>query len=174
MFMTCGGRATGWHRVCRFVLLVSAAGPLHGQTGDRSSGMVVYRSDADFVTTVSRVEPIVKARGLFVMRVLDHAGSAAQFGRALAPNTVVLFGTPQIGGRIMACSPRAGIDLPQKLLVWEEGGVVRVAYNDPSYLVERHGIEGCADVLATVAENLRTIAMTVSGSSSPEPLHPVR
>ncbi len=127
-----------------------------------ADGVIVVRSDADFATTLARVEPAVKARGLFVMRVLDHSASAAQFGRVLAPNTVILFGNPQIGSQLMACEPRAGIDLPQKLLLWEADGAVMVAYNDPAYLVRRHSIQGCDAVVATVSENLRVISTQVA------------
>jgi uncharacterized protein (DUF302 family) len=128
-----------------------------------SEGMTAYRSDADFAATLARVEPAVKAHGLYLMRVLDHAGAAAQFGRELAPNSVVLFGNPQIGSQVMTCAPRAGIDLPQKLLVWKEDGTVMVGYNDPAHLVWRHSIEGCDEILARVAENLDGVAREVAG-----------
>lgn len=140
------------------------APPLDAQEGVvASDGMIAYRSDAGFATTMERVEPAVQARGLFLMRVLDHAASAAKFGQALSPNSVVLFGNPQIGSQVMRCAPRVGIDLPQKLLVWEEDGAVFVAYNDPNYLIQRHSIMGCEEVLARVAENLDRIARTVAG-----------
>jgi len=119
-----------------------------------SEGMIAYRSAAGFAATMERVEPAIEARGLLVMKVVDHAAGAAKFGVELNPNTVVLFGHPRIGSRVMACAPRAGIDLPQKLLVWEEDGAVFVAYNDPQHLVWRHSIDGCDDLLARVSENL--------------------
>jgi len=127
-----------------------------------ADGVIVMRSDADFATTLARVEPAVKARGLFVMRVLDHSAAAAQFGRDLPPNTVVLFGNPQIGSQLMACAPRAGIDLPQKLILWESEGSVMIAYNDPAYLVRRHSITGCEEVVAVMSEHLRVISKQVS------------
>jgi uncharacterized protein (DUF302 family) len=105
--------------------------------------MIAYRSDTVFAATMERVEPTVRARGLFVMRVLDHAAGAARFDQVMYPNSVVLFGNPQIGSQVMRCAPRAGIDLPQKLLVWEEDGAVFVAYNNPQYLIQRHSIVGC-------------------------------
>lgn len=130
---------------------------------DASEGMIAYRSDAGFSATLERVEPAIEARGLFVMKVMDHAAAAKQVGRDLSPNTVVLFGNPRIGSQVMTCAPRAGIDLPQKLLVWAEDGAVFVAYNDPAHLVWRHSIEGCDDLLARVAENLDGLAREVAG-----------
>jgi uncharacterized protein (DUF302 family) len=125
--------------------------------------MIAYRSDAGFAATLERVEPAIETRSLFVMKVMDHAAAAAQVGRDLSPNTVVLFGNPKIGSQVMTCAPLAGIDLPQKLLVWEEDGAVIVAYNDPQHLVWRHSIEGCEDLLARVAESLDGLAREVAG-----------
>lgn len=129
-----------------------------------SEGMIAFRSDTAFAATLERVEPAITERGLFVMRVLDHAGSAAKFGQELSPNSVVLFGSPQVGSQLMTCEPLVGIDLPQKLLVWEDGGATYVAYNDPEYLVRRHSISGCEEMLARVAENLDAIARAVAGA----------
>jgi uncharacterized protein (DUF302 family) len=125
--------------------------------------MITYASDTTFAATLERVEPAVKARGLFLMRVLDHAGAAKQFGQTLSPNSVVLFGNPKVGSQVMQCAPRVGIDLPQKLLVWKEDGAVYVAYNDPSYLIRRHSVAGCDALLERVAGNLDRIARAVAG-----------
>ena len=140
----------------------SAAAQVRVEAGE---GMIAYSSNAGFAETLERAEPAIEARGLFVMKVMGHAAAAKQVGRDLSPNTVVLFGNPKIGSQVMTCAPRAGIDLPQKLLVWEEDGSVFVAYNDPAYLVRRHSIEGCDDLLARVAENLGGLARVVAGGS---------
>ncbi len=147
-------------------LCVAALGVSSAVAQDRveaSEGMIAYRSDAGFAATLERVEPAIEARGLFVMKVMDHAAAAKQVGQDLSPITVVLFGNPKIGSQVMTCAPRAGIDLPQKLLVWEEDGAVFVAYNDPAHLGWRHSIEGCEDLLARVAENLDGLAREVAG-----------
>lgn len=132
---------------------------------EASEGMVAYRSNAPFDETLERVEAAVRSRDLFVMRILDHSESAALMGRSLAPNSVVLFGNPRIGSQVMTCSPRVGIDLPNKLLVWEETGAVFVAYNDPAYLVRRHSIRGCDEVLKQVSKNLEGIAREVAAGT---------
>ena len=155
----------------RFLLvgLVSAASGFAPATvvaqtsGD--NGLVTYVSDESFDGTVARIEDAVTGRGLFIMRVFDHAAGAAAAGNSLAPNTVVLFGNPRVGSQIMGCSPTAGIDLPQKLLVWEdEGGIIRVAYNSPDWLQRRHTIRGCDEILGRVWATLDAIARKVSGS----------
>lgn len=158
----------------RFFLLglVSAAsgfapGAVVAQTsGD--NGLVEYVSDASFDSTVARIQDAVTGHGLLVMRVFDHAAGAAGVGNSLAPNTVTLFGNPRVGSQIMACSPTAGIDLPQKLLVWEaEGGIVHVAYNNPDWLKQRHAIQGCDEILGRVRATLDAIARDVSGFDEP-------
>ncbi len=155
----------------RFLLLglvPAAAGFTPGAVVAQTSGdngLVKYVSDASFDITVARIEDAVTGRGLFVMRVFDHAAGAAAAGNSLAPITVVLFGNPRVGSQIMGCSPTAGIDLPQKLLVWQdEGGIIRVAYNSPHWLKRRHAIQGCDEILGRVRATLDAIARDVSES----------
>jgi uncharacterized protein (DUF302 family) len=142
---------------------------LKAQAPTASAGLITQKSNADFATTLARIEPAIKGRGLFVMRVMDHAAAAAQFGRQLAANTVILFGNPEIGSQVMACAPGAGIDLPQKLQLHEKDGAVMVTYNDPAYLKRRHAIEGCDEMLTTVAENLSAVADRIANGDNGEP-----
>ena len=145
-----------------------AVGIMPGTTVGQSvsdHGLVKYVSDVSFDETVERIETAVTGRNLFLMRVVDHAAAATQMGRELSPNTVVLFGNPRVGSQIMACAPSAGIDLPQKLHVWEDGdAVVHVAYNSPEWLADRHSIHGCGEILGRVKLTLDAIARNVAGS----------
>jgi uncharacterized protein (DUF302 family) len=69
-------------------------------------------------------------------------------GLQLRPTELAVFGNPKVGTALMLCSQRTAIDLSQKALIWEDQeGTVWFSYNDPNYLVERHGITGCAEVL---------------------------
>lgn len=149
--------------LCLAVISPALTTPVRGQDSGEN-GLVTYETEADFPATVERIEPAVKSRGLFLMRIMDHAAAAAQMGRELRPNTVALFGNPRVGSQVMNCAPTAGIDLPQKLLVWEgDGGTVFVAYNDPAWLKQRHGIEGCDAILGDVRGTLDSIAREVAG-----------
>jgi len=85
-------------------------------------------------------------------------------GLDLAPTRLVVFGNPNLGTPLMQSAQTLGIDLPQKMLVYENAdGEVNVAYNDPAFLAARHGVEGNADVLTTITNalnNLSEVAIT--------------
>jgi uncharacterized protein (DUF302 family) len=100
---------------------------------------------------MDRVEALAKQRGLTVFARIDHAGGAAKIGKTLRPTQVIIFGNPQGGTPFMECAQTVGIDLPLKVLVWEDAAAqVWLGYNDPAWLARRHGDEKCPAV-----ENLR-------------------
>ncbi len=70
---------------------------------------------------------------------IDHAAGAAAAGLTLRPTTLIIFGGAQAGTPLMQAYQRAGIDLPLKALVWEDGdGTVWLTYNDPAWVARRH------------------------------------
>ena len=100
---------------------------------------------------MDRFEALAKQRGLTVFARIDHAAGAAKIGKALRPTEVLIFGNPQGGTPFMECAQTVGIDLPLKVLVWEDASAqVWLGYNDPAYLARRHDVAQCP-----VAENLR-------------------
>ncbi len=75
------------------------------------------------------------------MARIDHANEVAKVGLTMLPTTLLLFGNPLLGTPVMMASPMAAIDLPLKVLVWQDvEGRVWISYNSPLYLQERHGI----------------------------------
>ncbi|WP_440769375.1 DUF302 domain-containing protein [Natronorubrum sp. DTA28] len=130
------------------------------QTDD--SGLVTLESDADFETTLARVEPALEARDLMLVTTVDHAENAASVDEELPPTTLFLFGNPEVGTPLMRASRSVAIDLPQKLLVWEVDGAVFVTYNDPQYLARHHGLEGVDEQLAGIADALEDLAIAVA------------
>lgn len=90
--------------------------------------------------TLQRLEKILRSRGLTIFAVVDHSGEAARVGLQLPPTKLVIFGSPKAGTPLMQAAPSVAIDLPLKILVWEDGDGKRWAsYNTPEYLRERHG-----------------------------------
>jgi uncharacterized protein (DUF302 family) len=108
--------------------------------------------------TVSRLEAQVRQRNLAVVAKVDHAAAAQRIGQALRPTEVMIFGNPQAGTPLMQCTQAVGIDLPVKALVWTDaGGQVWVGYNDPVWMVQRHGAAECP-AAANVSKALAGIA----------------
>ena len=128
-----------------FVLLLTAA-PLYAD-----DGMVSLKSAHDVETTADRLESKLKEKGMNVFARINHAQGAQKIGQKLRPTELVIFGNPKVGTPLMQCQQRVAIDLPQKALIWQDAqGQVWLSYNDPNYLVERHGIEGCAEVIQKI------------------------
>ena len=122
-------------------------------------GLVTMPSAHDVPTTVARFEAAVAKRGLRVFTTVDHAAGARRVDQSLRPTTLMLFGSPRVGTRLMRCSQTAGIDLPLKVLVYEDAsGQTFVAYNATDWLSDRHGLGECAGVLDNVAKALDGLA----------------
>src|ERR1700693_1757489 len=91
--------------------------------------------------TVEALTATLKSKGVAVFALIDHSGEAEKVGLKMRPTKLVIFGNPKAGTPLMLSSPSSAIDLPLKILVWEDGqGKVWVSYNSPEYLRERHGL----------------------------------
>jgi uncharacterized protein (DUF302 family) len=117
------------------------------------------RSPFSAKDTMDRLEAEVKARGNTVFARVDHAAGAASVGISLRPTEALIFGNPKAGTALMQANQTIGIDLPLKALVCEDGaGAVWVAYNDPAWLAQRHGLGGTLDRnVAAIAAALKSI-----------------
>ena len=112
-----------------------------------ADGLIVVTSPHAASETMNRFEVNAKQRGLNIFARIDHAAGAAKAGKSLRPTEVLIFGNPQGGTPFMECAQSAGIDLPLKVLVWEDAqGQVWLGYNDPAYLAQRHGVPQCPAV----------------------------
>jgi uncharacterized protein (DUF302 family) len=102
--------------------------------------------------TLDRLEAEVKAKGLTVFARIDHAAGAAAVGMTLLPTAVLIFGNARGGTPLMQANQLIGIDLPLKVLVWQDtSGKTWLSYYDAGVLAKRHGL---AAETATVAGNL--------------------
>ena len=123
------------------------------------NGIVSMKSPHDVKTTADRLEDILKQKGMTVFIRINHAEGARKVGQDLRPTEIIIFGNPKVGTPLMQCSQTVAIDLPQKALVWEDAkGQVWLSYNDPNYLANRHGIEGCSDVIKKIQNALSNFA----------------
>jgi uncharacterized protein (DUF302 family) len=133
----------------------------------RAEGIEMVESDAGVAETVRRIERLVEQqRPLSIAFRLDHARNARRVGMRLRPTVLLALANPALGTPLMQSARTVGIDLPQRVLVFEDAaGRTFVAYNDPRYLADRHGIEGRDDVIARVSTALGGLARTAAGAS---------
>jgi uncharacterized protein (DUF302 family) len=119
------------------------------------SGMVNIKSAYDVTTTADRLEAALNKKGMTLFTRINHSDGAMDVGMQLRPTELIIFGNPKVGTPLMQCNQGAAIDLPQKALVWQdEKGQVWLSYNDPAYLVGRHNITGCTEVLKKISAAL--------------------
>ena len=128
-------------------------------------GLVKKLSARGVQTTMDSLENLVRTKGLTVFARIDHAAGDASVDEEMLPTQLLLFGNPAMGSKLMSSRRTVGLDLPIKVLIWEEpDGKVWIAYNDPAYLAARHGIADRDPVL----EKMRgAVAGLVSAAASP-------
>lgn len=91
--------------------------------------------------TLARLLRALEAKAVKVFAVVDHSGEAEKAGLKMPPTKLVIFGSPKAGTPLMLAAPSVAIDLPLKILIWQDGqGQARVSYNSPEYLQQRHGL----------------------------------
>lgn len=114
-----------------------------------AEGLTTIKSHFGPKDTMNRLEAEVKARGMTVFAYIPHAKGAAAVGVPLRPNDLLIFGNAKVGTPLMQSAPTIGIDLPLKVLVWQDAdGSTWLSYNDPTWLAKRHELG--PDVEATV------------------------
>ncbi|MDD9194426.1 DUF302 domain-containing protein [Aliivibrio sp. S3MY1] len=124
-----------------------------------SEGLVKYESHYSVKETADRFESIAKNKGLTLFARMDHQKNARGVGLKLRPTEVIIFGNPKVGTLLMQCSQDVAIDLPQKVLVSEGAdNKVWLSYNNPSYLMKRHEIKGCDEVINKVSDILSKLS----------------
>jgi uncharacterized protein (DUF302 family) len=124
-----------------------------------ADGLIEAKSAGSVKDTISKFEATAKERGLIIFARIDHAAGAQKIGATLRPTELLIFGNPQGGTPLMACAQSVGIDLPLKALAWEDAsGQVWLGYNDPQWLVTRHGAKDCLPVAAKLRKALDALA----------------
>ena len=95
---------------------------------------------------------------------IDHAAGAAEVGLTLRPTELIIFGNARGGTPLMQASQTTGIDLPLKVLVWEDtAGKTWLSYNEPSWIARRHGVANADAIVSKMADLLRAISTAAAG-----------
>jgi uncharacterized protein (DUF302 family) len=102
--------------------------------------LVTKESPVSVTETVARLATLIAERGLTLFGVIDHSGEAHAVGLELRDTKVVIFGNPKGGTPAMQAAPLAALDLPLKVLVWDDGGQTKLTYTSTSALAARYEI----------------------------------
>ena len=123
-------------------------------------GIVTKTSSNTFEDTYSILQMTIDANpNLSIVAEVDHAANAMGINLELNPTRLIIFGNPNLGTPLMQNQQSIGLDLPQKMLVWEDAeNVVHVSYNDPAFLADRHNITESTETLASITAALDTIS----------------
>lgn len=117
---------------------------------DAVSGFVTIPTHHSVDEAVRRLEQMLADKGIQLFALVDHSGEAEKAGLQMPPTKLAIFGSPKAGTPLMLATPSIAIDLPLKLLIWEDkSGSVWISYNAPAYLMTRHGLP--QDLLANIA-----------------------
>lgn len=129
--------------------------------GTADHGISTLASSHSVDETVQRVEELLRAKGVKLFALVDHSGEAEAVGLKMRPTKLLIFGNPVAGTPIMNAAPSSALDLPLKILVWEDNeDRVWLSFNDPAYIAERHGIP--ERLLANIAI-VKTLAANAAG-----------
>jgi uncharacterized protein (DUF302 family) len=125
--------------------------PEHEETAvaDDEDGLMIKVASGTVDEVVSRLTDLLVVRGMTLFAVIDHSGAAQDHGLELRDTKVVIFGSPVGGTPVMRAVPLAALDLPLKVLVWDDAGQTRLAYTSPTTLADRYGLP--ADLAAPLA-----------------------
>jgi uncharacterized protein (DUF302 family) len=102
------------------------------------SGVRTKLSPRSVTDTVERLTTLISNKGQRLFAVIDQTAAARQVGLELRDTKLVIFGSPVAGTPVMVAAPLAAIDLPLKVLVWDDAGQTKISYNDPAWLAARH------------------------------------
>jgi len=115
--------------------------------------------------TMDRLEAEIRQKGMNVFARIDHAAGAANVGLALAPTELIIFGNPRGGTPLMQSVQTVGIDLPLKVLVWQDAAnKTWLSYNEPGWIAQRHGVAGAESTIDKMADLLSAMAREAAGS----------
>ena len=113
---------------------------------------------------MDRLEAEIRTKELTIFARIDHAAGAAEVGLQLAPTNLIIFGNARGGTPLMQSAQTVGIDLPLKILVWQDAANnTWLSYNEPRWIAQRHGVAGVESTIDKMADLLAAIAREASG-----------
>src|SRR5205807_6503976 len=110
-------------------------------TAEKNDGIITIPSNHSVEETIEKLKAILQSKGITLFALIDHSREAARAGMEMRPTKLLIFGNPKGGTPVMLAAPSSAIDLPLKILIWQDAeGKVWISYNSPTYLQERHNL----------------------------------
>jgi uncharacterized protein (DUF302 family) len=135
-------QATACSRSQAQLRLTSKGSPMPASTPS-SDGVITKPSGTSVAQTIDELRRLMADRGFTVFNIIDHSGVAERAGVQMPDSKLVMFGKPAVGAGVMVAAPLVALDIPLKILVWEDrNGAVSVSYNAPGFVAGRHHLEG--------------------------------
>ena len=129
------------------------------QPADGGDGLVVTKTSPwSMADTVARLSAVVAARGMKVFAVIDHSDEAKRVGLALRDTKLFIVGSPSASTPVIAAAPLAALDLPLRVVVWEDGHQTKVSYPSPAEVARRFGLD---DELAAALASIDAVSSAV-------------
>lgn len=143
------------------LVIVAAGTPVAHAAGD----IVVKSSALSVKETIDTLSAKLQEKGIAIVARVDHAAGAKAAGLDLPPTELLIFGNPKLGTPLMQAGRMIGLDLPMKVLAWQEAdGSVKIAYTAPSALIARHGISGQDKVIEAMTKALDGLTSAAGGA----------
>jgi uncharacterized protein (DUF302 family) len=141
---------TIWSLALLIIGAVLPASATENKPAKKQNGIIDIPSNHSVDETVERLKSILQSKGITLFALIDHSGEAEKVGMKMPPTKLLIFGNPKGGTPLMLAAPSIAIDLPLKILVWQDAqGKVWLSYNTPEYLQQRHGLP--QDLLQNIA-----------------------
>ena len=129
----------------------------------KSNGLIQIKSNLSIEATTTRIESLLKERNLVLVAKIDHAANAKSVKLELRPTRLFIFGNARTGTPLMQCNQNVGIDLPMKVLLWQDAqGQVWFGYNDAQYLKDRHQLKQCDREIDAASQAMKAFAAAVT------------
>lgn len=114
-------------------------------------GMTIYKSPRNVEETVERIVEIIKKKKLVFFETVNHDKVASDYGVEIAPTRMILFEDPNLMIELVSCRQTTALDLPMKILVWEENTDVYIGFFDPKVMKKRFMLHECDDIITSMS-----------------------
>jgi uncharacterized protein (DUF302 family) len=115
------------------------------------AGIITKVRSGSVADAVARLTELIESRDMKIFTIVDHSGEAERHGLELRDTKLVIFGSPTGGTPVMQSFPLAALDLPLKVLVWDDNGRTSISFTDPAVLAGRlHLTDDLASRLAGI------------------------